>query len=179
MGGTRTIMIQEGNVLYIAFRGSAGLLDWQDNSHFGLVDLPGQKGGAKVHRGFHERAERIIKDIVFWGPLLTPENLPKTIVVTGHSLGAALSQVVYIQLKDYIKSQTKSKIINISFAGPMVGNSDLRRQLGNDKAKNMYHFDLAEDIIPAISFYRHAFQKLPQLSSEVQAFGAGGFHKQL
>ena len=61
----------------------------------------------------------------------------------------------------------------------MVGNSDLRRQLGNDKAKNMYHFDLAEDIIPAISFYRHAFQKLPQLSSEVQAFGAAGFNKQL
>ena len=51
-----------------------------------------------------------MKEIVLWGPLLTPENLPNTIVVTGHSLGAALSEIVYIRLKNYIQSKTKSKI---------------------------------------------------------------------
>ena len=137
MGGTRIAVIHQQNILYIAFRGSAGTNDWRDNTHLGLVDLPGQEGGAKVHRGFNERAERIIKDVIFYGSLLSPE---KTIVLTGHSLGAALSQVVYIQLKDYIKSKTNSKIINISFGGPMVGNSALRRQLGEDKTSGSGHW---------------------------------------
>ena len=165
MGGTRTVIIQEDDILYIAFRGSAGLTDWATNLDSLLVDLPGQEEGAKVHRGFNKRAESIMKEIVLWGPLLTPENLPNTIVVTGHSLGAALSEIVYIRLKNYIQSKTKSKIINISFAGPMVGNSDLRRQLQKDKAKNMYHFVLAEDIIPAMAFINHLFQRLPELKN--------------
>ena len=165
LGGTRTILMeQEGDILYIAFRGSAGKKDWADNSHFGLVSLHGQKGGEKVHRGFHERAKSILKDLLE----KIPEELPKTIVITGHSLGAALSQVVYIQLKDKITKARKLKefncnVINISFAGPLVGNMDLRRQLGEDnKAKSMYHFVLAEDIIPASAFYKHAYQRLPE-----------------
>ena len=165
MGGTRTVMMeQEGDILYIAFRGSAGTKDWADNSHFGLVQLQGHKEEEKVHRGFHERAESILKDLL----VKIPEELPKTFVITGHSLGAALSQVVYIQLKDKIMEarnlkEFNSKIINISFAGPVVGNMDLRRRLlDDDKAKNMYHFVLAEDIIPAAPFYRHAYQRLPE-----------------
>ena len=90
MGGTRTVLMeQEGDILYIAFRGSAGNKDWADNSHFGLVSLHGNEGKEKVHRGFHERAESILKDLLE----KIPEELPKTIVLTGHSLGAALSQV--------------------------------------------------------------------------------------
>ena len=55
------------------------------------------------------------------------------------------------------------KVINISFAGPLVGNMDLRRRLGEDgKAEHMYHVVLAEDIIPAATFYKHACQRLPR-----------------
>ena len=167
IGGTRTVLLdKDGDILFIAFRGSAGKKDWVDNSHFGLVSLHGEDEKERVHRGFHERAGKILEELVE----KLPQNLPKTIVITGHSLGAALSQVVYIQLKDVIMKTRKlsgfnSKIINISFAGPLVGNMDLRNQMGEgqkDLAKSMYHFVLSEDIIPAMPFYQHAYQKLPE-----------------
>ena len=166
LGGTRCVRrhYPEKNILYLGFRGSASDMDWKDNSHFDLVGLKEESGKERVHRGFKERAAHILEHHLV---SLIPQDLPKKIIVTGHSLGAAISQVIYMQLQSKIQEKRnmdvfECEVLNISFASPLVGNHDLRDMLMKTAiAEGMFHFVLAEDIVPAVAFYKHAFQKLP------------------
>ena len=164
LGGTRCVRKLKNDILYLGFRGSADSRDWEDNSHFDLVGLEGEDSLERVHRGFKERAAKILDDDLV---SQIPQDLPKRIVVTGHSLGAAISQLIYMQLQSKIKEERElevleCEVLNISFASPMVGNHDLRDKLmKTGVAEGMFHFVLQEDIVPAAAFYRHSFQKLP------------------
>ena len=63
----------------------------------------------------------IISRIMDWDKT----NPPKTVILTGHSLGAAVSALTYIQL---VKNHHDMGLnfINLSFGCPMFGNIDLR-----------------------------------------------------
>ena len=67
----------------------------------------------------------------------------------GHSLGAAIAQIVHIHLHDEFDCET----VNVTFAAPLVGNVALREQLAVSGAgqpmRNMYHFVLDTDIVPS------------------------------
>ena len=83
-------------------------------------------------------------------------------------IGAAISQLVHIHLLDKIKQdwkdeEFKCELINITYAAPMVGNLPLRECLSEDVTGRMYHFVLAEDIVPAALFTEFAYQKLPTI----------------
>ena len=69
----------------------------------------------------------------------------KTIVTCGHSLGAAISQLIHMNLDIVLKMESQFNLINITFAPPMVGNLHLRNSFNLPYAKNltdhMYHFE--------------------------------------
>ena len=60
-------------------------------------------------------------------------NPPKTVILTGHSLGAAVSAMTYIHL---VKNNRDMGVdfVNLGFASPMFGNKDLKRWVQGIKA---------------------------------------------
>ena len=166
LGGTRCAKKLVGETLVIGFRGSDSSMDWRDNALFSLVGLEGEDSIEKVHHGFKVRAANIFKQHLV---ALIPTDLPKKIVVTGHSLGGAISQLVYVQLKTRIMEQRniedfQSEVLNVTFASPLVGNLQFRErlmQMPENLAENMFHFVVDEDVVPPLLFYKHAYEKIP------------------
>ena len=162
-GSTRCILqhYPEENTLYIGFRGSADKDDWITNIKFELVAF-NKLECVKVHKGFKERSDNILEELP--KKILDYQPMPTKIVTCGHSLGAALSQLVHIQLEEKLKSEPKCEFINITFAPPMVGNLNLRNLLSLEAyakvVKSMYHFVVAEDIVPASLFIEHTRKKI-------------------
>ena len=166
IGNTRCVLqhYPSDDTLYIGFRGSADKQDWLSNIQFELVSLvDGGNGDVKVHKGFKERADNILEEL----PTILKryDPLPARIVTCGHSLGAAISQLVHIQIEDKLEKDSKCKMINITFAPPMVGNLPLRSMLNHpfakrDLARNMHNFIVAEDIVPAALFTGYVRQKI-------------------
>lgn len=175
IGGTKCLLRQENNALFVGFRGSKDLNDWLSNLLFRLDDMndmPEEFGSnAKVHAGFKERSDAIIKNLP--QKILEKYNelpLPRKIVLCGHSLGAAICQLVHINLLNAIQDIMHSnndkrtldcKVKSITFAAPMVGNMPMSKTVNKDCGKSMYHIVLAEDIVPAALFTEFAYQNLP------------------
>ena len=152
-------------MLLIGFRGTNmdSKDDWRTNLSFRLVETDGPPG--KVHQGFNERSRVIMVELIEKIKDFSNEAKPKMIVVCGHSLGAAISQLVYMKLRfDQQNLGFTCQLVNITFATPMIGNRNLREEFtmrGIDQ--NMYHMVLAGDVIPAALFTDHLYHKLPQV----------------
>ena len=111
-----------GGSLYIGCRGTVGLSDWRTNVNFMLVPETVEKV-PRTHRGFTNRSDSIFEELV---PKLDAlirryKWSVSKIITCGHSLGAALSQLIHIKLKrEDFEVKMKTKLINITFAPPMV-----------------------------------------------------------
>ena len=165
IGNTRCVFqhYPQKDTLYIGFRGSADKNDWLSNLQFELVPMiAGRRSGEKVHKGFKERSDNILNKLP--KKILKYDPLPKIIVTCGHSLGAAISQLIHIQLEKELNMDSSCNLINITFAPPMVGNLHLRNSFNLPYAKNlaehMYHFVLAEDIVPAALFTEYTRENI-------------------
>ena len=174
-GGTRCVMRPKGDTLYVGFRGSANEMDWEDNSCFSLVGFAGDNDAEKVHEGFKRRAADIMANLL----ANLPSELPNKIVFTGHSLGAAISQVVYMKFQQAVMEHRNltalnCEVLNVTFATPLVGNINLRNTLMPERknlAKNMFHFVLKEDIVPSVLFYKHAYERIPRPTRAAEILG--------
>ena len=117
---------------------------------------------AKSHRGFLERARAAYAELK--DKLRTIGGNPK-IITCGHSLGAAISQLVHIMLHEDFEEE----LVNITFATPLTSNFPMAEKLGvreRDPARTMHHFVLHKDIVPAALFTDHIYNNLPWFASE-------------
>ena len=175
---TWCIMQPDQDTLYVGFRGTDDTCDWLSNLNAALEcsnELNSKNGWSdevKFHQGFDIRSRTMLlgSKIIDKIDGLVREHNIKRIVTCGHSLGGALAQILHIQLHGELRVPGREdpirfdmpgerELINITFATPMVGNHYLRDNLG-DIAKQMYHFVEAEDIVPALLFSHHLYQKL-------------------
>ena len=85
-------VVQDRGVTIISIRGT-------DNSKNVLTDLDARpfrdrKLGVQIHRGFRDAAEKLKNDII--------ENVPleENIILTGHSLGGAIAQILGLWFED-------------------------------------------------------------------------------
>ena len=85
-------VVQDRGVTIISIRGT-------DNSKNVLTDLDARpfqdrKLGVQVHRGFRDASEKLKNDII--------ENVPleENIILTGHSLGGAIAQILGLWFED-------------------------------------------------------------------------------
>ena len=70
--------------------------------------------------------------------------------------------------------ELKCKVLNITFATPLVGNLQLRNKLmegPKNIAENMFHFILEEDIVPSVLFYKHTYERIPRPSKAARLVG--------
>ena len=86
------------NVIVVSLRGSANAENWISDFSFDSVQYSKCKG-CKVHIGFIEDYKSIEKSLNEAVDKLVKQYPMASIVTAGHSMGAALSVIVAIQLK--------------------------------------------------------------------------------
>lgn len=128
------------NNIVISIRGSANIMNWIDNFTFERVPYPpcdvpansttglgvaGWDGsGCKVHKGFFEIYKALSVRMVPAVKRLLAKYPSAALLVTGHSLGAAVATLSAISLHH----ETKARLVHVyHFGGPRVGDGDFAR----------------------------------------------------
>tara|TARA_R110002074_G_scaffold25215_1_gene74914 strand:- start:4627 stop:5382 length:756 start_codon:yes stop_codon:yes gene_type:complete len=103
----------------------------------------------KVHAGFKAEIDKLYPALVKW---LKPKS-KKKLIITGHSLGAAMATILASRLKP-----TTPDLVLYTFGCPRVGNREWGVQFDDIEA---YRFVNTNDIIPQVpmlGYYRHVGQ---------------------
>ena len=140
-----------GKDLYVAFRGTeiekpGDILTDLDIAM--VSDETWSNVDIKFHKGFLERAKDCLEDNLI--SKITEFN-PKRVIFTGHSMGAAISALIYINfVKEQEKGQLPYELYNVTFGCPMFGNQALKNYIFQHGVQfgKMYHFVKKQDIVP-------------------------------
>jgi hypothetical protein len=146
------------DTIWIVFRGTLSSTEWvqdltyQQESMFSKpavtqvkLDLFKNKTGESpsVHQGFVDVYMNFRDQLLSTIKQIDPDNT-KTIMVTGHSLGAAISTLVGVDLSQ----SGYSNVIVYNFASPRIGNQTLADMINNELKVKVYRFVNLSDMIP-------------------------------
>lgn len=144
------------NTIWIAFRGTGNnLQEWINNfrvtqlsydNNKNNLELPAfmvQNKNIKIHKGFFIMYDGMIKPIL--DIIKTHYKQGMQIVVTGHSLGAAVSTIVGAKLK----SIGYDNVLVYTFASPRVGNEEFTDYI-NQIELPLFRVVNTEDIVTQI-----------------------------
>lgn len=135
--GVRTV---KGRVSRIAFRGTSNAKEMRENMNYAQV--PFLKG--KVHRGFLKTYNTRLKTDVLKAAQQALEN-GHTLVISGHSLGAALANMAALDVKDKFPELS---VVVYAFAPPRQGNAEYAKMLSdNVTAHQLINFN---DVVSGI-----------------------------
>ena len=140
-----TGVIHETKQLYVVFRGSASITNWLDDAE--VLQVPYNtfpECNCKVHTGFYKSAKNIypqvessIRDML--------DIFPKyMITVTGHSYGAAVANLVAMEL---VSNNYMASVYN--YGQPRIGNSAYA-DFVNTKLSNNWRFTHHKDMVPHV-----------------------------
>lgn len=147
-GSTQAFTCTDGTRTLVAFRGSEDQpIDWIRNADFGAE--PGELGGS-VHSGHHKALSEVWADME---SDIVGAGLP--VVVTGHSLGAALATLAAARLTE----ADATVDVVYTFGQPRIGKSDFQRayneRLGDATFRFVNHIDLVTRVPFLTLGYRH------------------------
>ncbi|KAI9292200.1 alpha/beta-hydrolase [Neoconidiobolus thromboides FSU 785] len=133
-------------IIALAFRGTSNIQNWLQNSKFVLTELYPGKPGVEVHSGFKLVTDNLFSLYKEDLKTLLEEYPDYKVVVTGHSLGGAISTLSTIKVKDEF-NVSDDKLINVSYGSPRVGNYDFAYKY-NYMKHSALRVTNARDIVP-------------------------------
>ena len=161
-------------VLWVVFRGSQTTDDWQTDFELNQSSFLTTRStrrhflpdSIRLHQGFADRYQQIRAQLL---DTVKPYGTATKIVVTGHSLGAALATLAGLDL--FMNGY--QHIIVYTFASPRVGDQSFAKLV--DRSIKVYRFVNETDLIPTLplavqpnllvpaspSEYSHCGQELP------------------
>lgn len=128
-------VLESPDKTYIVLRGTTGPYEWFKNTRFVLHKTQIRSWDVEVHLGFYELFEEIVASIK--GEV---EASGKPIVITGHSLGGAIAQMLALQFHEHVEQV-------YTFGAPRLGNEAFQKLLDN-KIKENYRFVNQGDFVP-------------------------------
>lgn len=149
------------NTIWIAYRGTLSSSEWAQDLAYKQGDLFSSKANVKqtkltflhtinnnnstpsVHQGFVQAYENFREDILNTLSNLDPDK-KKTIIVTGHSLGAAIATLTGIDLVQ----NSYSNVVVYNFASPRIGDQVFVDFVDNQIKLPLYRFVNMSDMIP-------------------------------
>ncbi len=108
------------NEIVVSFRGSHNIVNWYDNIDYFQKQYPIGPAGAMIHIGFYDSYMTMSSQVIQAVTQLTQQHPSATIIVTGHSLGAAQSTFAAMEIKLKIKPSNPMKVYN--YGSPRTGN---------------------------------------------------------
>lgn len=131
---------------YVVFRGSSSINNWIEDLSIKMVPYQTFTDcGCNVHKGFYESALNVVSQV-----LTTIDKLVQSygypIIVTGHSYGAAISQLIALELS---ARNIESSIYN--FGQPRIGDIKYSKFV-NSKLKTLWRVTHNKDMVPHIPF---------------------------
>ena len=140
--GAEAIATTAGDTAFVAFRGTQpdDLRDLIADARANLVDF---LAGGRVHAGFLAAWRSLEAPITEW----LGETGAKRLVVTGHSLGAAMATIA---------AAVRPEAELVSFGSPRVGNADFAMRLAGRKARRYVDCtDFVTRVPPELLGYAH------------------------
>lgn len=152
--GIQCFLRRDKDILHITFRGSDSPRDWQTNLYFRRLVIPygNEKSKIRMHAGFiyAYKNDRVRSQ------LHKAAADARKIIISGHSLGAALSIVCAVDLQ---YNFPEKDIEVYSYGGPRVGNTAFVRSY-NKRVFKTFRIQNGNDIVtklpPAVFGYRHS-----------------------
>jgi len=86
------------STIYVSFRGSESIQNWLDNLDVILTSYP-LCSGCEVHKGFYSAEQDSIANVLNVVKSLKAQFPTYSVIVTGHSLGAALATLTILDLQ--------------------------------------------------------------------------------
>lgn len=131
---------------FVSFRGTSDLGDWLADINVAPESYSSTSGFGKVHSGFQDVYETVRNSIA--GNLATATAECDQILVTGHSLGAALAVLAAPDmLRNMLPNTIKPQLI--TFAGPRVGLADFATAF-NTAVESCFRVVNFLDIVPLV-----------------------------
>ncbi|EGD72617.1 hypothetical protein PTSG_04353 [Salpingoeca rosetta] len=145
--------------IVVAFQGTHNLKQWIDDLKFMKTDLhyPGAGSDVKVHRGFYEAYQEVKGTVDRFVESTFRQNPNYRILVTGHSLGAALAAMCSLDLSIQFPS---ASIYHYTFGQPRVGNAPFYDFFKQSSIKASFRFVHNRDIVPHLPLEAMGFHHI-------------------
>lgn len=131
--------------IYVVLRGSSSTMNWLDDFEVKLVPYNTfPECNCKVHYGFYNSALTVSNKTIDTIKLLRIQYPSYSVVITGHSYGAAVGQLIAMELE--------SKNINVklyNYGQPRVGDKSYAAFV-NTKISEYYRTTHNKDIVPHV-----------------------------
>lgn len=142
------------NSIFVAFRGSTSIQDWLNNLDALLTSYP-KCDKCQVHKGFYN-AQKSVSDYVVSAVQALKQKFPSyTVVVTGHSLGAAMATLTTVDLLD----SGIAPVRMFHFGSPRVGNTAFANWFSDkisDRNRNTHYKDMVPHVPMHERFTHHS-----------------------
>jgi predicted lipase len=134
--------------LFIAFRGSVNIQNWIDNIQISKI-TPYNDTSIGVSKGFYNAYNSIKPELFDNLANLVDKYNTRRILITGHSLGAAISTLMAYDIVTMFPTYKLSYVIN--FGSPRVGNSAFSTSF-NSYSSSFTHYRITHyyDIVPHV-----------------------------
>jgi hypothetical protein len=132
------------NAILIAFRGSMDMMNWIDNITFIKKRAYAEYPTVKVHQGFFWVYRSVADQLIPQVKKLQEAHPDASVMVTGHSLGAAVAAICTFELQFLEKVNVDALY---TFGEPRVGNSAFSGFLHNTSI-NVFRITHSRDVVP-------------------------------
>jgi len=171
------------NWLAVVHQGTntSSLDSWINDGEFALEDVDPSlnngkvPSGAEIHDGFQKTYLLTNKWVLSQVQSALKSHSPSLILVTGHSLGAALSTLTSVYLE--LNLQTSVPLQQIGFGQPRVGNSDWVPYYQSVMGNNQMRVTNYDDIVPHLP--PEDYEDYEQPDNEIYITSNGGNTYQL
>jgi len=150
--------------IYVALRGSSSIINWLDDFEVKLVPYPScnynynYNYNCSIHNGFYRSALGITNKTIEIVHILKKMYPSYSVVITGHSYGAACGQILAMELE---KANIKTKVYN--YGQPRVGNNEYASFVNtilDEYWRATHNKDMVPHLPPQQFSYYHSYQEL-------------------
>ena len=141
------------NALFVSFRGSSNIQNWIDNVQFRKV-YPYNDSTIAVEKGFYKAYQNVKPDVLSAMNTIQTKYSTNTVLLTGHSLGAAIATLMTFDLFD------SYDILLYTFGSPRVGNEQFVSSF--DHSIPLFRIVHYYDVVPHLPQELLGFLHIPQ-----------------
>jgi len=148
------------DIIFVSFRGSINIQNWIDNIHVSQIQ-PYDDINISVEKGFYNLFTNLKTDVIKEINDISTEYKTNNLLITGHSLGGALSTLLAFELL-YVEN-TDMNIKLITFGSPRVGNEyfvSTFNKLPIYSNRITHHYDMVPHIPQEFLKYVHISQEI-------------------